>query len=66
MDRKPPALMGKMTICGEHGRGSRRYSGSVPEILMALLALNCTLKRGGATSSTDKILQEVLEELKPG
>jgi multimeric flavodoxin WrbA len=29
------------------------------------LALNCTLKRGSAASSTDKLLQEVLEELKP-
>ena len=32
---------------------------------LTALALNCTLKRGGATSSTHKILQEVLEELKP-
>jgi len=32
---------------------------------LTALALNCTLKRGGATSSTDKLLQEVLQELKP-
>jgi multimeric flavodoxin WrbA len=32
---------------------------------LTALALNCTLKRGGATSSTDKLLKEVLQELKP-
>ena len=32
---------------------------------LSALALNCTLKRGDAASSTDKLLQEVLAELQP-
>ena len=60
--------MGKMTICGNTAEvraviqdHSRSGDPDGPDCS----SLNCTLKRGGATSSTDKLLQEVLEELKP-